>query len=108
MSPAAVAAAVLVMPGSGVLLPSWNVVWLPAYPITGVALVASATDAPYGFSSTFEFFTPDTVKPGIPLSKNACSSSSASASSRTGENRAWSVAEYAGFVGTTPLYGFGA
>ena len=92
VSPAAVAATVVVIPGWGVLLPSWNVVWLPAYPITGVALTLSATEALYGFSSLPEFFTPDTVNPGIPLLKKACSSSSASVSSRTGEYRAWSPA----------------
>ena len=41
-----ISAAVVVMPGCGVLLPNWNVDWLPAYPITGVALVASGTDGP--------------------------------------------------------------
>jgi hypothetical protein len=29
VSPAAAAAAVVVMPATGVLLPIWNVVWLP-------------------------------------------------------------------------------
>ena len=45
VSPGAVAAAVVVMPGCGVLFPNWNVVWLPAYPTIGVALVASLTGA---------------------------------------------------------------
>src|SRR2546429_9446127 len=96
------------MPGCGVLLPNWNVVWFTAYPVTGVAFVASDTEAAYGFSSMFEFFTPDTVNPGMPLLKKACWSPRASPSSRTGENRDWSLARYAGLVGTTPLYGFGA
>src|SRR5215469_13128618 len=73
----------------------------------GVALVVELTEAAYGFSSLLEFFTPLTVKPGIPLSKNACSSSVAVVSLRTGEYCSWSAWEYAGLV-SSPVKGFGA
>src|SRR5437764_1432369 len=45
VAPGTAGAASVVMPGCGVPLPSWNVVWLPAYPTMGVALVASGPSA---------------------------------------------------------------